>query len=367
MDNVSQIEKITRKQVAFKTSHEEQKQFLPCLNFIVKELERNKIKAEIGMHNSFPFLISGPQKTDVLLLGHVDIVPAPNKLFKTKIHRGKMFGRGVFDMKGAIAALLDAFIKLKAKNIPNLTLAITSDEEIGGYNGTRFLIQTKKIIPDIVILPDGGNNFNIVVNQKGPINLTTTTHGRECHSALPWAGKNPINLAAGFIRNINKKFPNRHFLKTTATPTIISSGDVINKKVRNQIPNSLEINWNIRIAHPDTVKDVSIIFGKIGTDSNTKVTEIIGDGLPLHTNINNKAVKLWKKIVENQIKKRVRFVSSPTASDARWVSQNGIPCIVTNADGGCPHEDGEWVDLKSLLTLSRCIQEFTLRVNSRNI
>ena len=214
------------------------------------------------------------------------------------------------------------------------------------------------MIPSIIILPDGGDNFNIVTDQKGPINLITVTKGKGCHSALPWAGINPVNLATGFIKKINKEFPNRHFSKTTATPTIVCSGDVINKKVRNQIPDSLEINWNIRIAHPDTIKDISTIFNKVGSIFNTKVTEIIGDGLPFHINKESKKVKLWKKIVENQIKRRVRFVSSPTASDARWISQKGIPCIVTHVDGGCPHENGEWVDIKSLSTLSNCIQKF---------
>ena len=367
MNRAQQIKKITQELVRFKTTHEQQRQFLPCLKIIKKWLEKNNIKAEIGTHNSFPFLISGPKKTNVLFLGHIDVVPAPAKLFETKTRDGKMFGRGVFDMKGAIAALLDAYIKLKKENITSVTLAITSDEEIGGYNGTRFLFQTKKIIPNIVILPDGGENFNIVISQKGPINLITTTNGKSCHSALPWLGINPVNLAAGFIEEINRKFPNKDSARTTVTATIASSRDVVSKKIRNQIPSSFEINWNARITSPDTTQKIVATFNKIGSRYNTKVAKTIGDGLSFHINKANKKVILWKKIVESQIKKQVDFASSSTASDARWISQKGIPCIITHADGGCPHEDGEWVDLESLTILSECVQEFTLAIINRKI
>ena len=57
-------------------------------------------------YNEHPALVLSTRDTlqpKVLLLAHLDVVPAPLEMFDLKIQDGRYLGRGVFDMKGIVA------------------------------------------------------------------------------------------------------------------------------------------------------------------------------------------------------------------------------------------------------------------------
>jgi succinyl-diaminopimelate desuccinylase len=70
-----------------------------------------------------------PAKFDILLNGHVDVVPAPAEQFSAHEKDGKLYGRGALDMKGTIVALTDAFCQAVLSVPYELALQIVSDEE----------------------------------------------------------------------------------------------------------------------------------------------------------------------------------------------------------------------------------------------
>jgi acetylornithine deacetylase/succinyl-diaminopimelate desuccinylase-like protein len=85
----------------------------------------------------------------LLLYGHVDVVPVGNEKwkyppFEGKIAEGCVWGRGALDMKGAVAAMVCAFIKAKIEgtDLPgDVVLCILSDEEVLGIFGARFMVE----------------------------------------------------------------------------------------------------------------------------------------------------------------------------------------------------------------------------------
>ena len=93
------------------------------------------------------------QAPPLLLHGHVDVVPAGSQRwqhppFDANIADGYVWGRGALDMKGGIAMMLTAFLRLKAEgNTPpgNVILALVSDEEAGGEFGTKYLETISKL------------------------------------------------------------------------------------------------------------------------------------------------------------------------------------------------------------------------------
>ena len=89
------------------------------------------------------------QAPPLLLLGHVDVVPARGEPwrhppFDGRIAGGYLWGRGALDMKGGVAMMLTAFLRLKAGGVAppgDVILALVSDEEAGGEFGAKYLVE----------------------------------------------------------------------------------------------------------------------------------------------------------------------------------------------------------------------------------
>ena len=85
----------------------------------------------------------------ILLYGHVDVVTTENQkwehpTFEGKLVDGVVWGRGALDMKGGVAMMLAAFLRVKAEGLQpagDILLAIVSDEEAGGDFGAKFLVE----------------------------------------------------------------------------------------------------------------------------------------------------------------------------------------------------------------------------------
>ncbi len=77
----------------------------------------------------------------LILNGHVDVVTAHDHQFSPEVRDdGLMWGRGVYDMKGAVAVfveLLKKLARLDADQRPHLQIQFVSDEEIGGHRGVE--------------------------------------------------------------------------------------------------------------------------------------------------------------------------------------------------------------------------------------
>ncbi len=107
--------------------------------FVAKEPERPNLVARVGGAGAAPPL---------LLYGHVDVVPAraeewANPPFAGVVADGVIWGRGALDMKGGVAMLVAALLRIAARPKPpqaDLLLALTSDEERGSRLGARFLV-----------------------------------------------------------------------------------------------------------------------------------------------------------------------------------------------------------------------------------
>jgi len=85
----------------------------------------------------------------LLLQGHVDVVPAGPAVwqqppFSGNLVDGYIWGRGSLDMKGGIAMMVSAMLRAKSEGMTptgDIVLALVSDEESGGNQGARYLVE----------------------------------------------------------------------------------------------------------------------------------------------------------------------------------------------------------------------------------
>ena len=77
---------------------------------------------------------------DALILGHIDVVPATNKMFKPVIKGGKLYGRGSLDMKSFAAVALNSMQYVIEHKLPlKFGIILSSDEEKGSKGTKAFL------------------------------------------------------------------------------------------------------------------------------------------------------------------------------------------------------------------------------------
>ena len=91
----------------------------------------------------------------LLLQGHVDVVPADpadpadpaiwqQPPFGRNLVDGYIWGRGSLDMKGGIAMMVSAMLRAESEGmipVVDIVLTLVSDEESGGNQGARYLVE----------------------------------------------------------------------------------------------------------------------------------------------------------------------------------------------------------------------------------
>lgn len=85
----------------------------------------------------------------LLLHAHVDVVPSEGQSwsrppFGAEIINGELWGRGAVDMKGQLAMMLAAMMRMRARDetpAGDIIIAVMPDEETGSVVGARFLTQ----------------------------------------------------------------------------------------------------------------------------------------------------------------------------------------------------------------------------------
>ncbi|MBS1888714.1 MAG: M20/M25/M40 family metallo-hydrolase [Actinobacteria bacterium] len=125
-----------------------------CLEFLQARLERAGISTwMLSVDPERPNLLGRirgrGEAPPLLLYGHVDVVPAgsggwEHPPFAAEIANGALWGRGALDMKGGVALIVAAAIRLAEGSEPpagDVLLALTSDEEAGSHPGMRFLVE----------------------------------------------------------------------------------------------------------------------------------------------------------------------------------------------------------------------------------
>lgn len=143
----------------------------------------------------------------ILLYGHVDVVTTENQKwehppFEGKLVDGVVWGRGALDMKGGVAMMLAAFLRVKAEGLQpagDILLAIVSDEEAGGDFGAKFLVEEHPaLFKDIryaigefggFALQIGKKRFYpIMISEKQICWMKATVRGQGGHGSMPVRG-----------------------------------------------------------------------------------------------------------------------------------------------------------------------------------
>ena len=180
------------------------------IEYIRDLLEKMGIPSTVtGNRNGECNIVSSGTGTDLLLCGHVDVVPALEEGWKFPpfsgiIEDSCIWGRGATDMKGGCASILDACESLVDRDIPlPATIAFVCDEETGGENGIRRLIRDRSITPCDCLIAEPSPTNHPSIGQKGLCRLEIVFFGTPAHGSLyPAVGESAIMGAVTFLEYV---------------------------------------------------------------------------------------------------------------------------------------------------------------------
>src|ERR1700709_2254960 len=181
---------LAKRLIAYETC--DQRSIHECAGFVEAWLEAREIEATRETVRGLPVVKAevGPSGAPTIVLeGHNDVVPAPAEQFEPRLEGDRLYGRGAYDMKGAIAAMMVVTAALRDQDRVRVRLGIVGDEESeeGEDRGCDRLVDSG-FIGDFAITGEP-TDLHIGVEAKGVLALRVTVEGTAAHGATPWLGE----------------------------------------------------------------------------------------------------------------------------------------------------------------------------------
>jgi acetylornithine deacetylase len=155
-------------------------------------LDVSKQDAAPGRPNVVGVLEGARPGPSLMLCGHIDTVGVTGMVapFDPVERDGRVYGRGSQDMKGGVAAMIDAarVVRDRASSAGRLIVAAVVDEEFGSI-GADALVARWTADAAVVTEP---TDLQIGVGHKGFAWASIETHGRAAHGSRPREGRDAI-------------------------------------------------------------------------------------------------------------------------------------------------------------------------------
>jgi succinyl-diaminopimelate desuccinylase len=294
-----------------------------------------------------------PKKFRIILNAHLDVVPGKPRQFKPKVKNGKLYGCGAIDMKAAAAVMILVFKHLANKVNYPLGLQIVTDEETGGFNGTKYQIE-KGVKANFVIAGEP-TNFDINNKTKGMLWAKVTAKGKSAHGVYPWRGINAIEKMNRFINKLYKTFPvsKKEVWKTTVNVAKIETTNTAFNKVPAKCAVSLDIRY--------IPKDKKIIVNKLKKipPKDFKLEIKLNESCQF-TKGDNSYIKMLQGVTKRVTEKPSFLISQHGGADIRHFNKIGCAGVSFGPIGKGLHADNEWVSIKSLEQYYEILKEFLL-------
>ena len=193
--------------------------------------------------------------------GHLDVVPAgsldtwSHDPWAGEVDHGRLYGRGSADMKGPVAAALEAAAAVLRSGINvrgTLVFHLAADEELAGVHGTKVLWERGFLDQDACIVGEP-SELQLGLAERGGAWFTAIARGKAAHGSQPHRGVNAITTMSRFLLRLHEVVPDvEHPLtgRPTVNAAIISGGSA-----PNVVPDRCEVDLDRRISPGETDRE----------------------------------------------------------------------------------------------------------------
>lgn len=296
-----------------------------------------------------------PKKFKIILNGHLDIIPGKEHQYKPYVKENRLYGVGAMDMKASVACLIAAFKAVAHAVDYPIGLQLVTDEEIGGFNGTKYQIE-KGVKADFIIVGEN-TEFDIENKAKGIVWAKISSKGKAAHGAYPWKGDNAIRNMLRFLNRVEKKYPSPKKEKWVTTVNLANIKT--HNTAFNKIPDHCELWLDVRYIPEDGARIVNDLKKMLPKGF---AMDIIAKEPALSTDENDHHVQLLMGVTKQIVGKKPRALSANGSSDARHFARVGCPAVEFGPSGGGMGSDDEWADIPSLEKYFQTLKTFLLQL-----
>jgi succinyl-diaminopimelate desuccinylase len=304
----------------------------------------------------------------LVFAGHTDVVPAgPREQWHTDpfvpvVVDGTLYGRGAADMKGSLAAMVNACRRFAATypaEAGALGLLITSDEEGAADDGTlkvmAMLVERGERFQYCIVGEPSSSaalGDTVRVGRRGSLTGLMTIRGVQSHVAYPLKADNPIHALARFVEAMTREpidAGNEHFPPTTFQMVNVVS----DAGAPNVVPGELKCRFNLRYSNiwtPETLaRRVEATLDELGVDYEI-VWRIAGK--PFLT-VPGALTAAVSAAVNEETGLTPELSTSGGTSDGRFIAPYGVGVIELGPVNATIHQVNEHVAVADLDRLER--------------
>jgi succinyl-diaminopimelate desuccinylase len=349
--------------IRFKTIASNEDELKKIIDFTENYLKDNKLlKIEkFKVNNKYNLIAKINDEVKVYFVVHLDVVDAKEEQFNPYLDGDKIVGRGALDMKGPAATVLYLFRNLN-KFIP-IGLIATTDEEVGSLNGVKYITENMDIKADVVVIPDGGEDFNIITKGKGAFHFRVKSYGKSAHGSTTWLGVNAVDKLLEFykeLKNIILEYKDDNENIENNWYNTLNLGKIEGGVKVNVVPDYAYAEFDIRFTEKYSLDNIYNVVDYLTKKHNLEL-EVLSTGSPVSIDLNNKYLQKFIQSYK-EILSEPKFSVEHGATDGRFFAAKNIPVITIYPQGQGLHSDYEWVSLSSLVTLFKLFYNFILKI-----
>jgi acetylornithine deacetylase len=310
-------------------------------------------------------LIGPAVEGGIVLSGHTDVVPVDGQPWSSDPwvvteRGGKLYGRGVADMKSFLAvslAHIDAALEAKIQR--PLILAFSYDEEIGCLGAPSLIEDIVRTAPKpAAVIVGEPTSMKVVSAHKGIRSFFVEVTGREAHSSLPGQGVSAVmealklmSLVAEMGREAWPSATDAHYLPPGPTMTI---GKVEGGTAANILARRCEFVWDLRSPSMADAEVIEARFRKAAEALDAEIKARAPEGgvsvrrrsntVGLSIERDSAAESLTRALTGDNETRAVAY-----AAEAGLFQRAGIPAVLCGPGSiEQAHQPDEWIEISQL-------------------
>ncbi len=299
----------------------------------------------------------------LLFSGHVDVVP-PGSVpwtvppFGGEIRDGRLYGRGSCDMKGGVAALVEAAGELARSGERlrgDLILAITADEERNCL-GVDELVREPLFEGLGSVLIAEPTSLELYVAEKGAFWLEVRFLGKTAHGSMPHLGANAVSAMAEFLHRWEESYPSQapdHPILGTPTLNVgLVQGGVKVNVVPDQCTAQLDMRTVPPMEHAALRRQAEVLLADVCRRRGGVRAEltVLSDRPPVSCPEDSALARSLAGAVREIAGVDPRPRGVPYCTEACvWVPHLGIPAVICGpGSAGMAHQPDEFTPVAEL-------------------
>ena len=342
--------------IRYDTSRPEE--IVAAAGFVKGWLESRDIEVRDVEFGDLPVLVAevGPRghaAPCVVLHGHLDVVPAHPGQFEPQIDGDRLIGRGAYDMKGGLAAMMCALKDLEHQERVLVRLVCVCDEESEELDVRSTDEVVRRGLGGDFAITGEPTDLRVGVEAKGVLAMRIEVRGRSAHSSTPWLGDNAVLKAVDVFKAIESLPFARESTEMFDRPSInlgrIQGGDALNK-----VPDRCTMAVDIRYLPG---QEPAEILRQVGSIGDIEITRTF-----VHPTVSVSRSDPYVRALTGAVARFVPgeriSVGRDGASDAASFIAADIPAVEFGPAGSGHHGPEEWVSLESLARYRRVLGDF---------